>query len=176
MHDKHIGQSHFVLQLHHHIQEQRQNANIQCRYRLITDDKLRVDCKSTRHADSLAAAAIQLVRICIDKALCQADCIDLIRQLVISKGDCILWIISRYAGISLCLVIIATIKIIAVIMDKVPVLRCKVPLRPFRRGFSTFAVLTFVRKVCIFRPRIEDDAVIAAGLVLPVYCLRCRRQ
>ena len=116
------------------------------------------------------------MRICIDKALCQADCIDLIRQLVISKGDCILWIISRYAGISLCLVIIATIKIIAVIMDNVPILRCKVPLRPFRRGFSTFAVLTFVRKVCIFRPRIEDDAVIAAGLVLPVYCLRCRRQ
>ena len=82
--------------------------------------------------------------------------------------------ISRYAGIALCLVIIATIKIIAVIMDKVPVLRYKVPLRPFRRGFSTFAILTFVRKVCIFRPRIEDDAVIAAGLVLPVYCLRCR--
>ena len=70
--------------------------------------KLRVDCKSTRHADSLAAAAIQLVRICIDEALCQADCIDLIRQLVISKGDCILGIISRYAGISLCLIIIAT--------------------------------------------------------------------
>ena len=62
-------------------------------------------------------------------------------------------------------------------MDKVPILRCKVPLRPFYRcGLRTFAVLTFVRKVCIFRPRIEDDAVIAAGLVLPVYCLRCRRQ
>ena len=109
---------------------------------------------------------------------CRDQSIDLSGQTVVSKGDCVLGIIVLIAGITFHSVIPRAVVIVTVCLIKYSfLLRGKVPLQPFYRcGLRTFAVLTFVRKICIFRPRIEDDAVIAAGLVLPVYCPRCRWQ
>ena len=52
------------------IQILRLNRNIKCRHpRLVTDDKLQVDAQRTRDADTLAAAAVEFMRVGVDEAL-----------------------------------------------------------------------------------------------------------
>ena len=63
MGDKHISKIHALLKIHQKIQDLRLNRNIQRRNRLVTDHKLRIQDQSPGDADSLAAAAVQLVGI-----------------------------------------------------------------------------------------------------------------
>ena len=63
MGDKQIGNTQFFLKLLKHIDDLRLNGNIQCRNRLITDDKLRVHSKGACNPDSLPLSAGKLMGI-----------------------------------------------------------------------------------------------------------------
>ena len=73
MRNKQIRIAVLLLKPLQQIQNLRLNRNIQCRHRLVTDDKLRVERQRTRDADTLAAAAVEFMRVGVDEALRQAD-------------------------------------------------------------------------------------------------------
>ena len=72
MRNEQIGQLHLVLQVHHQVQDLRLDGNVQCGYRLITDNELGIQRQGSRNADTLTAPAVQLMRIGINKTLCQS--------------------------------------------------------------------------------------------------------
>ena len=61
--NEHIGQAHFVLQVHQQVQDLSLNGHVQRGHRLITDDELGIHGQGAGDADTLAAAAVQLVGI-----------------------------------------------------------------------------------------------------------------
>ena len=69
MRNKQIRIAVLLLKPLQQIQNLRLNRNIQCRHRLVTDDKLRVERQRTRDADTLAAAAVEFMRVGVDEAL-----------------------------------------------------------------------------------------------------------
>ena len=63
MRDEHVGEASVLLQVLQKVQDLCLDGNIQRRYRLIADDEFRMKGKRTGDTDSLAASAVQLVRI-----------------------------------------------------------------------------------------------------------------
>ena len=63
MRDKHIGDAQLILQIHQQVENLRLNGDVQCRYRLITDDELGIQCQCAGNADTLTAAAVHLMRV-----------------------------------------------------------------------------------------------------------------
>ena len=62
MRDEHERQLHLLLQILQKVQNLGLNGDVQCRDRLVADDELRVHGKRAGDADTLAAAAVELVR------------------------------------------------------------------------------------------------------------------
>ena len=73
MRDKHIGKPHIVLQIHQQVQNLRLNQHVERRNRLVAHDKLRIKRKGAGNADTLATAAVKLVRVRVGKASGKAD-------------------------------------------------------------------------------------------------------
>ena len=63
MGNKHIGQPILLLQILQQIQNLRLNGDVQRRYRLITDNKLRIHSQCPGNSNSLAASAVQLMGV-----------------------------------------------------------------------------------------------------------------
>ena len=63
MGDKQIGKVPLLLKLHHQVQNLSLNGNIQCGDRLIAHHQLRVQNQRPGNADTLTAAAVQLVGV-----------------------------------------------------------------------------------------------------------------
>ena len=84
MGDKHIGKSHFILQVHQQIQNLCLNRNIQSRHRLITHDKFRVHRQRPGYADTLPPPAVQFMRISIGYSLCKSNRIHQLRYSLIA--------------------------------------------------------------------------------------------
>jgi len=70
--DKEIGQVPFLLQVLHQIQDLGLNGHVQGGNRLITDDELRVQGQGSGDTDTLAAASVQFMGICVDQAAGQS--------------------------------------------------------------------------------------------------------
>ena len=62
MSNKQIRKTQLILQIFHHINYLRLNRNIQCRNRLITDNKLRIYCQSSGDSYSLLLSTGKLMR------------------------------------------------------------------------------------------------------------------
>ena len=62
MGDEEVGQTQLFLKLDQQIDNLRLNGNIQCRYRLITDNKFRIYSQSSRNTDTLPLSAGKLMR------------------------------------------------------------------------------------------------------------------
>ena len=68
-----IGQAQILLQLFEQVQNLRLNGNVQRGNRLVANDDFGVHRQSAGNADTLTAAAVQLMRIYIGIALCQTN-------------------------------------------------------------------------------------------------------
>ena len=73
MGDEDLGQSHLTLQLAQQVQDLRLNGDVQSGNRLVADDELGVHRQSAGDADTLAAAAVKLMRIGVDQTLVDTD-------------------------------------------------------------------------------------------------------
>ena len=71
--DEHVGQPHLVLDIHQKVENLGLNRDIERRNRLVADDKLRIEREGAGDADSLAAAAVQLVRVGVGITPSEAD-------------------------------------------------------------------------------------------------------
>ena len=71
--NKDIGQSHLLLKILHQIQDLGLDGNVQGRHRLVTDDQLGLHGQGAGDADTLTAAAVQLMGVGVDQTVCQSN-------------------------------------------------------------------------------------------------------
>ena len=80
---KEIGQAKLFLQIPEHIDHLRLNGNVQCRDRLIADDKLRINRQSAAIPLS-AADRLKLMRITAGVILIQSDAVEQLQNKFLS--------------------------------------------------------------------------------------------
>ena len=81
---KEIGQAKLFLQILEHIDHLRLNGNVQCRDRLIADDKLRINRQSAGNSHSLPLTARKLMRITAGVILIQSDAVEQLQNKFLS--------------------------------------------------------------------------------------------
>ncbi len=84
MRDEQVGQPHLLLQILKHVDDLCLNGNVQCRDRLVADDKLRVHSQCTGNADALTLTAGKLVRITVCVFAVQAHTLQQSNDLVMA--------------------------------------------------------------------------------------------
>src|SRR5581483_12325298 len=70
--DHDVGQAIARLKTSHQVQDLRADRDVERRDRLVGDDQLRVQRQRAGQAEALALAAGELVRIAVDRVVCQA--------------------------------------------------------------------------------------------------------
>ena len=73
--DEEVGQAEILLQVLEQVQDLRLHRDVERRHRLVADEQFRTECQGSRDADALALAAGKAVRIAIEKARVEADCL-----------------------------------------------------------------------------------------------------